>query len=354
MKSPKLQSTNIDAVITWVNGDDPNLKIKRRRTLEKHGDFVSEESIQSRGSNNEVELNRTESANNIPTALSSTRFVDNNEIYFCIQSILKYAPWIRRIHVVTDNQKPEFLTPVFCRANNINIVDHKDIFRGYEWALPTFNTRTIESALWRIPGLAPRFISFNDDFMLIASVTPEDFFSGDSVILRGKYNRMKKYGRRQMAVSNYITKKAQEWFGITRTMHLLQQMLSAKLAGFEKKYFRVQHIPQPVYKKTLEHFFKEHPDKFKDNIRYRLRNTNQFSAIFLAHHLQIKSSKAVLLSDSSLLEFNGELDSKIGMRLKSKRLPEGNKKFACFNSMEKYAAKERELLLEQMKKCIAG
>jgi hypothetical protein len=72
--------------------------------------------------------------------------------------------------------------------DNIRIVDHREIFRGYERLLPTFNSLAIESMLWRIEGLADRFLYFNDDMMLVASVEPTDFFSIDGKVkLRGSW-----------------------------------------------------------------------------------------------------------------------------------------------------------------------
>lgn len=344
----------IDAVITWVDGNDASLRSKRTQTLETLGDYVSDEHIMLQDNRDSKKIRKAQSDQNIATALSETRFADSNEIYFCIRSIRKFAPWFRRIYLVTDQQKPHFLTPSFCEAYQVYLIDHKEIFRGYEWALPTFNTRTIETALWRIPDIAPRFVSFNDDFLIISPVTHQDFFTKDGVILRGKYNRQQKYGPFHMAVSNFINEKAQAWFGITRTMHLLQQMLSARLAGFTKRYFRVPHVPQPVITQTLADFFETHPESFQENIRYRLRNTRQFSAIFLAHHLHISQQRAQITEDFSLLEFNGELDTRMGMRKKLKKLSANSHKFACFNSLEKYLQKDQDTIIDTLQRLVAS
>jgi len=47
---------------------------------------------------------------------------------------------------------------------------------GHE-QLPTFNSLAIETMLWRIEGLADRFLYFNDDMMPVGPVKPADFFS---------------------------------------------------------------------------------------------------------------------------------------------------------------------------------
>jgi Stealth protein CR2, conserved region 2 len=93
---------------------------------------------------------------------------------------------------VTDNQVPGAIDRRKAERDNIRIVDHREIFRGYEQLLPTFNSYAIECMLWRIEGLADRFLYFNDDMMLVGPVEPTDFFSNDGkVILRGRWNNWK-------------------------------------------------------------------------------------------------------------------------------------------------------------------
>ena len=132
---------NIDIVIAWVDGNDLELKKKRHKYLT--GEDASD-------------------------AVSATRFASNNEIYYNIASILKYVPFCRHIYVVADNQRPEFIDEFaaqgLCAVDKIRVVDHREIFRGFEEHLPTFNTRSIESMLWNIEGLSDYFIYVNDDF----------------------------------------------------------------------------------------------------------------------------------------------------------------------------------------------
>ena len=140
----------IDIVIAWVDGNDLELKKKRHKYLT--GEDASD-------------------------AVSDTRFASNNEIYYNIASILKYVPFCRNIFVVTDNQRPEFIDEFtaqgLCTADKIRVVDHREIFRGYEQHLPTFNTRSIESMLWNIEGLSDYFIYLNDDFFFNSTAQPE-------------------------------------------------------------------------------------------------------------------------------------------------------------------------------------
>src|ERR1700755_836676 len=98
----------IDAVITWVDGSDTNHARKRARYL---GDDAA--------------------ATN--AAADATRFGDSGEIAWCVASLLRSAPWLRRIHVVADEQQPAFLERIAhtALAQRVRLVDHKEIFDGY-------------------------------------------------------------------------------------------------------------------------------------------------------------------------------------------------------------------------------
>ncbi len=319
-KKPE-QSDAVDAVITWVDGSDPEHQNKRQEILK------------SLSLQHELSL---------PTGRDKTRFLDNGELRYCIESIRRFAPWIRTIHIITDNQTPAFITPEFRNEYGINIVDHTDVFRSFEWALPNFNSRTIETALWRTPGLAPRFIYFNDDFIITKKVNRDDFFHDDKVVLRGSWKPIRKYGRVRMALNNVVSYIAKHALGITRSMHLLLQIRSAELAGFSKQYFRAPHVPHPIHTETLKKFFKAKPELFKENIRFQFRNMDQFSAIHLANHIEILQQKAILKDESDVMMINGEMDFSFMVNKKLVQLKTGEVKFVCLQGFENFGEKQRK------------
>lgn len=311
----KPENTHVDAVIAWVDGNDRNHHRKRLATFRK----VAEREEHS-----------------LPTSFDNTRFRDNGELKYCISSILKFAPWIRNIYVVTDNQVPEFLTSDIRSKHNIHIVDHREIFESYEWALPTFNTRTIETALWRIPGLASRFIYFNDDFVITNPVEPEDFFVNGKVVLRGRWDTISRYGPGRLMLNDIGSVVAKNVLGITRSMHLLLQIKSAELVGFSDQYFRIPHVPHPIITDSLKTFFAENPSLFEENIQYRFRNRDQFSAIFLANNLEIRNQNAVLRDAEDSLMLNGEIDFLPLIYLKLKKIKDDRILFVCLQGLEKF------------------
>ncbi|MEX2410905.1 MAG: hypothetical protein WD607_05935 [Candidatus Paceibacterota bacterium] len=318
---------DIDAVITWIDANDPEYRNKRMQVIQ-------DSSI---------------SRNEIITGRDKTRFVDNGELEYCIHSIIKFAPWIRTIYLVTDNQCPDFITEEFKIKHRIHLIDHSTIFESFESVLPTFNSRTIESVLWRIPGLASRFIYFNDDFVLTDFVKPDDFFIGDKVKLRGRWKRMKNYGSIRMRLNKVISEIARRLFSITRSMHHLLQIKSAKRAGFEKKYFKIPHVPHPLKRDTIKDFFEKNPNILKQNIQYRFRSTDQISAIYVANHTEIKNHKVVYGNMNEFMMINGEMDLSFILESKLNRIIDRKVKFVCLQGIERLSDKLRERLDDVMR-----
>ncbi|EQC39313.1 hypothetical protein SDRG_03518 [Saprolegnia diclina VS20] len=152
----------IDAVYTWVNGSDPAW---RQAKAQWHLKWLSE--LHGRPIKANPRTKDTASADN--------RFRDNDELRYSIRSLHLYAPWIRHIYIVTYDQVPTWLD----EANpHVTIVPHTALFANASH-LPTFSSPAIEASLDRIPGLSEYFIYFNDETLLGAPVTPEDFMSRD-------------------------------------------------------------------------------------------------------------------------------------------------------------------------------
>lgn len=106
-----------------------------------------------------------------PKDISTSRYVDNEELRYSLRSIERYAPWVRHIFLVTNGQIPSWID---MESSRLTIVAHEDIYPDLSH-LPTFSSPSIESHLHKIPGLADNFLYFNDDVMLNQPVWPEDF-----------------------------------------------------------------------------------------------------------------------------------------------------------------------------------
>ena len=72
----------IDVVIAWVDGDDPSHKAKRRMYMPS-------------------EMSQSDDIG------GSTRFASRGEILFCVGSVLRFAPFVHKVYIVTDSQRPD-------------------------------------------------------------------------------------------------------------------------------------------------------------------------------------------------------------------------------------------------------
>ncbi|MFF1392270.1 stealth family protein [Streptomyces sp. NPDC058287] len=140
----------VDAVYTWVDGNDPAWQ--RRKATAKG------------------EVYHAESA-------SDARFISRDELRYSVRSLHLFAPWIRNVYIVTDDQVPDWLRE---DVPGLRIASHREIFHNPE-DLPTFNSHSIESQLHHIEGLAEHFLYFNDDMFMGRPVAPHAFFTPTGV-----------------------------------------------------------------------------------------------------------------------------------------------------------------------------
>lgn len=262
----------VDAVVAWVDGNDPAHRAKLDACLRALGQ-------PPRG------------------GAAPTRFDDAGEIEYCLVSLLRFAPWLRRIHVVTAGQVPPALPRLQASAwgGRLRLVDHAEVFAGYERFLPTFNSRAICSMLWRIDGLAERFLYLNDDFMLLRPLSRSDFFADDGkVVQRGAWRPQSAHtlaGKARLALRKLrgtLAGTARE----PRDSERNAQELSARLAGFDDRYFRLGHTPYTFRRSTMRAFFDAHPGLLERDLAWPFRRAGQFRAECVSAHLEIAQGNA--------------------------------------------------------------
>lgn len=105
--------------------------------------------------------------------LVASRFADNDELKYSLRSLERYAPWVRKVYIVTNGQIPSWLN---LDCPRVTIVTHEEIFPNKSH-LPTYSSPAIETHLHRIQGLSQRFIYLNDDVFFGKEVWPEDFYT---------------------------------------------------------------------------------------------------------------------------------------------------------------------------------
>lgn len=140
---------DIDIVYLWVDGNDAAWREKRDRVLGRKSDYQAQ-------------------------AVAEGRFVQNDELRYSLRSLEIYAPWIRRVHILTDNQCPSWLNT---DNPKVHLVSHSEVLPIE--VLPTFNSVALEMAVVDIPGLSEHFLFANDDTFFGRPVEPSFFFQED-------------------------------------------------------------------------------------------------------------------------------------------------------------------------------
>ncbi len=156
----------IDLVYLWVDSGDPEWLVKKNEWLVKDEKTPANSAV-----------------------AKDCQFVSNDELRYSLRSVELFAPWVRRIHIVTDDQVPEWLDTSHPK---IHMVSHRDIMPAD--ILPTFNSSAMEFYLQNIEGLSEHFIFANDDMLFAKPVTPGFFFDGEGrPIVRLKEEKVKKH-----------------------------------------------------------------------------------------------------------------------------------------------------------------
>lgn len=136
----------IDLVFSWVDGSSKTFQAKRAKLMQSY--------VVGEGDD------------------SPARYRQINELKYALRSVNMYAPWVRRIFVATDSDRPEWLAD----DDRVTFVRSEEFFADQSM-LPTHNSQAVEAQLHRIPGLAEHFVYSNDDMFFGRPVDPQVFFS---------------------------------------------------------------------------------------------------------------------------------------------------------------------------------
>lgn len=253
----------IDAVVTWVDGSDPAFVARRSEAAER------------------LKREDPELAGRSELRFAPGRYIQHDEIRYCIRSILNHAPWMRRIWLVTDDQFPaafdrEALDP------RIVVVSHRELFGEIADALPVFNSEALGVMLWRIKGLSERFVYFNDDILLSKPARPEDFFVADRPVLHGKWTALEP--------------SSPAW--------LQRRVESARLFGFDgQRFFKEAHTPISLSRSAIGAVHDRYPEMMERNARRRFRAKDGHSIVGLHNHFCLANDRAAIDSHNRWLVF---------------------------------------------------
>ncbi|MET8151564.1 stealth conserved region 3 domain-containing protein [Actinoplanes sp. NPDC049668] len=241
----------VDAVYTWVDGDDPAW-LERKRAALGEG-YTGGGADQGRA-----------------------RFQSRDELRYSLRSVDLFAPWIDKIWIVTDRQIPDWLDVDHPR---IRIVDHREIF-AEPAHLPTYNSHAIETQLHHIEGLSEQFLYLNDDVFFGRLLGPDAFFNAGGL--------PRTFASRTQ-IPLWPTGDDEAFAVAARNNRaLLEQAYGRTLMhGF-------LHTPHAHRRSTLAAIEAEFPDSVRQTASNRTRSATDVSMLSsLAHHYGLITGRAV-------------------------------------------------------------
>ncbi|WP_201023165.1 stealth family protein [Serinicoccus chungangensis] len=240
----------VDLVYTWVDGADPRHAARRAHY-----------------------------AGEAPVGLgaNASRYASHDELRFSLRSVHMYAPFVRHVYVVTDDQVPSWLDP---DAGGLTVVDHRDIFED-PTALPTFNSHAIEARLHHIPGLSEHYVYLNDDVFLARMRRAEDFFHANGIA-------QVPFSSAQFGVGDPVVGEVAPNSAGKNVRSLLQADFGR---GITHKF---KHAPHPQLRSVMAELEERYAEPVARTSRRRFRSTDDVApAATMHHHYALLTGRAV-------------------------------------------------------------
>ncbi|GIJ24583.1 stealth family protein [Micromonospora lutea] len=234
VRAPDRVGFPIDAVYTWVDGSDPEWLERKRAALGAPGGALH------------------------AIAANSSRYHNRDELRYSMRSLHSFAPWLRKIFLVTDGQLPSWLDP---SHPMITVVSHAELFADLG-GLSSFNSHAIESRLHRIEGLAEHFLYLNDDVFLGRPLLPTHFFHANGIAkfflspAQFGLGEAKPSDPPVNAAGKNNRRHIQRQFGVTIT----QKMKHTPFALRRSIMHQIEAVLQADVTATAQHRFRHHED----------------------------------------------------------------------------------------------
>ncbi|EHJ52269.1 Stealth CR1 domain-containing protein [Streptococcus macacae] len=234
---------------------------------------------------------------------NADKTVENDKLYrdygtfhYWFRMVEKHAPWVHKIHLVTNGQVPDWLDAAHPK---LNLVKHAD-FMPKEY-LPTFNAAAIELNLHRIPELSEQFVLFNDDMFLVNDVRPEDFFVDGKPKLMAVYNAIVpaeafdqllfnnvKLIKRHFPAKKALKESPFKFFTFKYGKYLFKNIF---LLPWDITGYHNPHLPAPIRKSTLDLLWTKEKETLGTASCNHIRNYATDVNQYICHYWQIETNQ---------------------------------------------------------------
>ncbi|KAK8847947.1 hypothetical protein M9Y10_018998 [Tritrichomonas musculus] len=249
------------------------------------------------------------------------RFVDVEELRYSLRSVEKNLPWIRYIFIVTwAHQRPYWID---LNHSKLKFISQSEIFPD-NFSLPTFNSKSIDLQIYKIPGLSEHFIYSNDDMYFLNRLKKSDFFTqkGKPIFLvsKNKWSRVRcKHYRFKF---NYIRRPND---GV-----LFMASVTATIVDFINKYgkkmpYCYSHVQIPLTKTLCKEVYSNFKEEIDRTISSRFRSLDdlQMQTLMIQYGAYTESSLVKIKDDHDgifvVLSENKNLNFRNLYKIKTKK-----------------------------------
>lgn len=291
------QNLQVDIVLPWVDGSDPEWQKCKR-----------------------VYLKESESSDS-----RDERYRDWEILKYVFRGIEKNLPWIRKVHFITCGHLPKWLNT---ECPKLNIVNHEDYIP--KEFLPTFSSHPIELNIHRIEGLTEHFIYINDDCFFMKPMKKSEFFQNglpctqlgfnfrdeEDSVFSGILYEDRKVVNRHFFSRTVIMKQFHKFVSLKYSF--MENMKTIQLLPFCIGYFPpfiYSHGPNAYLKSTFEEVWKKEPQKLTEVCSHKFRqydDVNQYLMLWwqwcegkcVPSHMRAKLKSTRVDRDDELLRKN--------------------------------------------------
>lgn len=277
---------DIDIVFSWVDGSSAEFQRMRALRMQSYVVGVGDD--------------------------SAARYRQLDELKYALRSVYLFAPWVRRIFIVTDSPTPSWLA----EHPAVTIVPSTDFFSDPA-NLPTHNSHAIESQLHHIEGLSEHFLYSNDDMFFGRPVAPDMFFSPGGIT---------KFVEATTRIG--LGENSPERSGFENAARVNRALLRERFGRVTTRH--LEHAPTPLRRSVLYEMEREFAEDFARTAGSPFRSATDISVTnSFYHYYALMTGRAVVQQAAKVTYVETTLTA--SLRQMKRLLRTRSQDFFCLN-----------------------
>jgi len=276
----------VDLVFSWVDGSDPEYRRVRASYMEN--------AVVGEGDAHEA------------------RFRQVDELKYALRSVHMFAPWVRRIFIVTDSKVPAWLA----EHPRVRIVRNEEFFPDTS-VLPVYNSQAIEAQLHHIEGLSEHFLYSNDDMFFGRQIGPSLFFSPGGVT---------KFVEASTRIG--LGEDHPERSGFENAARVNRRLLWERFGRVTTRH--LEHCAAPLRRSVIAELEREFPREFERTAASRFRAADNISVTNSLYHYYALLTGRAVTQETARTEYV-DTTTRAGLKQMEKLLSRRGQDMFCLN-----------------------